>query len=854
MMDRPPRATDPAAPILLLSGVSKAFPGVRALDSVDFAIYPGKVHAVVGENGAGKSTLMNLIAGVYQPDGGSIALDGSEIEIASPVHARQLGIVTVFQEAELFAPLSVAENLAFWNGLPVDRFGFVRWKWVYQSAESVVQALQLPFDVHLPAEFLSVGQRHMTQVAAAVAQQARIVIFDEPTSALSAQESEWLFEHIRELRQRGVAILYISHRQEEIFQLADFITVLRDGRLVWHGDAAAIDADGLVQAMVGREATNAPRLPSGVAKPADARPHLRVRDLTAADAAFCSIDTDVFAGEVVGWYGLIGAGRSEVAQSLFGLRPLHRGRVEIDGAPLVLGDVSKAIAAGMAYLPEDRLRQGVCRGLSVQANIVLSSLARWSSWGLMKPRVERSAATQMASDLDIRLRSVKQPIGQLSGGNQQKAVLARWMLTEPSVLILDEPTRGVDVAAKQEIHRLIRAAADRGCAVILISSELPEILAHSDRIAVFRNGTVAGNFAIDEATAECIARAALPLESANPESRDRGASAKDPAVVPPSRHVPLGKWGGRTELGLVAAICLLIGALALTSEGELWRMEFLLGVLESSAVRAILALGAAAVIICGGIDISIGSLLALSAASVGLTMKSLAGTGYEVPAGIAVGLAVGSAGGALNAALALLGRIHPIVVTLGTLTIYRGAMITMTGGNVIAGLPDSFRGLTNGQVAGLSSSILLLIAAVVASHLFFERHRMGRQLFAVGSSETAARLCGISRRWAWLLAFGLGGFAAATAGILELGLNGSMQSVLGTGYELRAIAAAVIGGTAITGGRGSAIGVTLGAILLTLVEKSLVLWSVSQYRNDLVIGGLLTAAILIDRLLRRRTP
>jgi ABC-type sugar transport system ATPase subunit/ribose/xylose/arabinose/galactoside ABC-type transport system permease subunit len=844
-------APDDSAPLLSLEKISKRFPGVRALDQVELQVRTGEVHAIVGENGAGKSTLMNLIAGVYQPDEGTLRLSGRPIVIANPVHARRLGIVTVFQEADLFGPLSVAENMALGQGLPTGPLGWVRWGEVYRQAEKSIAALAEAIDVRQPAENLSIGQRHMTQVAAAVAHAARIVILDEPTSALSASESEWLFVQIQAMRSRGSAILYISHRQDEIFRLADRITVLRDGRKVWTGETSATDREKLVVAMVGRETAVVERAhATPESRPPASAPRLRVSGYTAADGSFRDIDLTCAAGEVLGVYGLIGAGRSELAQSLFGLRPILRGTLEIDGKKVESASAQEAVAAGLAYVPEDRLRQGVCRGLSVRTNATLSSLQRWSSGLLVNRSTEKQACTELVADFDVRLRSIEQPIGQLSGGNQQKVVLARWLLTEPRVLILDEPTRGVDVAAKAEIHRLIRRLADQGCAILLISSELPEVLAYSDRIAVFRAGNLVAEVATAEATAEAIAQVALPPDAA-PHVLVAESGGVKPAKDRPSRLKARRTAQGRTEIGLAVAIGALCVALSVTTNGQFLTVDSLLSVLESGSVRTILALGAAAVIIAGGIDISIGSLLALSAAAGGMVMTSLGDSAFAIPCGVLIGLAVGVSGGLLNAGCALLGGIHPIVVTLGTLTIFRGIMITLTGGNVIAGLPREFASLATGHVAGVSGSVILLVLAVLLANLWFARVRTGRHLYAIGSSETAARLCGIERTRVWLLAFGVGGLTAAMAGLLELALNGSMQSVLGTGYELKAIAAAVIGGTAITGGRGTAVGVALGALLLTLVEKSLVLWSVSQYRNDLVIGGLLTAAILIDRALHR---
>lgn len=820
-------------PLLELVGVTRRFAGVVALDRVDFDLRPGEVHALVGENGAGKSTLINLASGVLLPDEGSIRLDGRAVSLSDPLTAHRLGIVTAHQEADLFETLSVAENMALQRGLPAGRLGRVRWREVDRQARAALATLGEAISPWVPASSLSVGQRHMVQVAAAFAYQARIVILDEPTSALSDAESAWLFGQIERLRAGGAGVIYITHRQEEIFRLADRITVLRDGRRVWTGLRTETDRARLVQAMVGRE-----EMPVTAGTTTRAlSPRLRVRHLDDRHGRFHDVCLDVWAGEILGLYGLIGAGRSEWAQAIFGWRPCAGGSVELDGRSCLLGSPAVSVQQGIAYVPEDRLRQGVFAGLSVRANTVISALRSLARGGLVRRAAERAATRRQVDALGIRMHSIEQPIHQLSGGNQQKVILGRWLLLEPRVLILDEPTRGIDVAAKAEIHRLVRAAASAGCAVILISSELPEILSHTDRVAVFRQGRVAGVFETKTATAVELAHAALPQE----ERLSTRAGSRAPRF---SRLA----W---SELGLLTALALLGLGLALSTHGRFLTYENLFGVASNASVMTILALGSAAVLIAGGIDISVGSLLALSAAAGGLVLTKAGPPVVAIPLGVLLSLAVGLLGGCLNAVAALVGRIHPIVVTLGTLTIYRGLLLSLTGGEVITDLPAAFRGLATARWAGLPGSVAVWMMVAVVAHFWLTGTRSGRHLFALGSSPRAARLVGVRRGRVWLTAFGFGGLCAALAGLLELAQNGSMQSSLGTGYELRAIAAAVIGGTAVTGGRGSVAGVVLGALLLSVIQNALVLWSVSRYRYDLVIGSLLLAAVLIDLALRR---
>jgi ribose/xylose/arabinose/galactoside ABC-type transport system permease subunit len=411
-------------------------------------------------------------------------------------------------------------------------------------------------------------------------------------------------------------------------------------------------------------------------------------------------------------------------------------------------------------------------------------------------------------------------------------------------LLLDEPTRGVDIAAKAEIHRLIRQLADRGCAVVLISSELPEVLAASDRIAVFRAGRVAGTFDARTATPELLAEAALP--------RPALGAGKSNGRTNPRRRRLRQEFRG-SAAGMAVVLAGLATLLATTTGGRFQTAANLHGIVVNAGALTILALGTSVVLIAGGIDISIGSLLALAAAAGGLVMTQFARPEQGVPLGVLAALAVGAAGGVINASVALLGRVHPIIVTLGTMTIYRGLLISLTGGHVLGGLPVEFRRLATGRIGGsqVEASVAIMLAVALLVHLWLAHFRSGRHLYAFGGNPRAARLVGITGGRVWPMAFGAGGTCAALAGLLELAQNGSMQSGMGSGAELRAITAAVIGGTAVAGGRGGVAGVVLGALLLSLVQNALVLWEVSRHRYDLVIGGLLLAAILGDRALRR---
>jgi len=471
---------------LSFRSISKGFPGVQALDGVSFEIGRGSCHALMGENGAGKSTLGKILAGVYTPDAGTVELEGVAMAPKTPLEARHLGIAMVHQELAFCPNLSIAENLCL-GSIP-SRLGWVDRRRMRQQAATMLDAIGAPFDVRRPIGELSTGQEQLVQIAAAVGTGARIIVFDEPTSSLSVAESEHLFSLIQRLQERGITIVYVSHRMEEIFRLCDTITVLRDGRHVITEPISSTNNDRVIRQMVGRDVES--REPANATRPLGEE-LLRVEDLS-SPGKFSGVGFSVRAGEVVGLAGLVGAGRSEVAQAVFGLDPQATGRVWVRGRELPLGKVSAALAAGLGLLPEDRKRMGLVLSMNCRENTSLATLGRLSSFGFVRRSEERKVARRYADRLRVKTPSLEAVTGGLSGGNQQKIALAKWLVRECGVLIVDEPTRGVDVGAKAEIHRLLDELACEGLGLVVISSELPEVMNLSRRILVMRQGRLVG--------------------------------------------------------------------------------------------------------------------------------------------------------------------------------------------------------------------------------------------------------------------------------------------------------------------------------------------------------------------------
>ncbi|MFE0135947.1 sugar ABC transporter ATP-binding protein [Streptomyces sp. NPDC059037] len=491
--------------VLSVSRLTKRFPGVRALDAVDFTARAGEVHALIGENGAGKSTLIKVLTGVYAPDAGELTYNGRQLTFSTPLEAQHAGISTIYQEVNLVPLMSVARNL-FLGREPRGRLGLIDFRRMHREAADALQRLGIRVDVRRPLRELGVGTQQMVALARAVSVDARVVIMDEPTSSLEPREVQTLFGVIRMLRDRGIAVIYVSHRLEELYEVCDTVTVLRDGKRVHTGPIAELDRLRLVSLMLGREVGDVRE--EGVTKftgshDASGQPVLTATELTVRHQLH-GVSIGIRPGEVVGLGGLLGSGRSETAKAIAGALPPDSGRVLIAGAPVRTGSTPAAIRAGISLLPEDRKAEGIVPGLSVRENIALAALPRLSRFGLVDERRMDALVDTFIKRLRIKASSPHQKVGELSGGNQQKVLLARWLAMNPKVLLLDEPTRGIDVGAKAEVQKLIDELAQDGLGVLLISSDMEELVEGSDRVLVLKDGAV-----VEELTGDAVTEAHL---------------------------------------------------------------------------------------------------------------------------------------------------------------------------------------------------------------------------------------------------------------------------------------------------------------------------------------------------------
>ncbi len=820
---------------LVLSGISKSFGGIQALKGVDLELRSGEIHALVGENGAGKSTLIKIAGGVFPPDEGSILIDGKQVRFSDPRDAQLHGIVVIHQTPNLCQHLSVAENILLGH-LPTQ-CGIVQWKKAFQMASELVAQLGVSLPLNEPVRNLSASQQQLVALARALSLQAKWLILDEPTASLSHSEVERLFSILRQLKVQGVGILFVSHRLEEVLEISDRITVLRDGEKVATIPTDNATRERLIELMVGKtpapvaqEKGSLERLGLG-----EVVPLLQLQNVS-VDGFVKGVNLTIHKGEVVGLFGLVGAGRSELAQAIVGLRRIDGGRVFWKGKQVRFRTLKEALRAGIAYLPEDRLQQSLLQSRSIRENIGLPNLAQFSRCGVIDEQVEREAAQKQAENLRVKMATVEQPARELSGGNQQKVALAKWLLTNPELLILDEPTHGIDVATKAEIHRLILEWKQRGKTILLISSELEELQRLSDRIVVMRQGEIVGEFKPSAPQAQILEAAFKQFD----RKAERLIERK------PKRWASLGRIFSR-ELSLLLFIGLVAISVGLKNPAFI-TAEHWLTLVQESAPMLIGAVAIAMVILSGNLDLSVGSVLGACAMAAGHAAKAE----VPLPFVVLIALGLGAAIGIVNGSLVTKLSIPSIIVTLGMMGIVRGTMIVLTKGYWVIGLPESFRWIGTGKILGAPVPIWIAMATLMLGWFLLSRTRWGRDLYAIGNNPEAARLAGIPVRRRIFSVFLVCGTLIGLASLVYAARFPVVQSETGKGFELDVITAAVFGGVNIFGGSGSVIGAALGAFAVTVLHSALTFMQLAGEWDKFALGGLILLSIAIDSIRQRR--
>lgn len=844
---------------LEIRGLTKAFGGIFALDNVDFAVSKGEVHALLGENGAGKSTLIKVLTGAIRSDSGDVELFGQQVQIRNPRQARAAGIGAVFQELSLIPDLTVAQNVWF-RREPRTHIGSISTGALRKQTRRLFAELSLAYiDPDRESRDLSVAQRQLVEIAKVVSQHPRVLILDEATSALSPKEVTWLLTLCRKLADDGTVVIFISHRLAEVRAVADAVTVFRNGKRVGRAPMADLTDDQIVGLMVGgarqrlypeRTATATDRVALGVE---DLQYGSRLRG-----ASF-----EVHEGEILGVGGLQGQGQAELVLSLYGMLPA-RGTITIYGRARHIRNPRDALRGGigMALVPEDRRNHGLLLTKSIRENISLPMLTRVSRFGFMRPALERRIGERALQQLSVASRGLDQRVSGLSGGNQQKVVIAKLLQTDARILLLYDLTRGVDVGAKADIFQLMRDLASRGYSIVFYSTDLQELIHVADRVIVVHDGRVNATLLPGEMTEESIIRASF---SGDPSASTVPVSPTSSSTVPLDRarpnDAPVGRIGWSAwklplttlPVGLIVPLLMLLALVTIYASKQTGVLTLGQLNITTSETLTLVFIGVAQtlVILTGGIDLSVGGIVSLSTTVAALYLGH---TGLHTTLVIVAMLLVGALIGATNGVIIAYTRMQPFIVTLATWSVWGGIallVLSTPGGSV----PDSLVNFGTSTALGIGTPVWML-AAVLLAWLYFKRTRTGLALRAVGSSHEAAYLSGVPVPVALISAYALSGLFSTIAGLYLVTQTTSGSPVIGNDYILPSVAAVVIGGTTLLGGRGGLVGTILGAFILTLIGSVVFVYGLTSAWQTILQGLLLIVAVLAgtiaNMIVRRR--
>jgi ribose transport system ATP-binding protein len=830
----PNSSDEPATPVLAVRDIEKSYPGVRALEDVSFDCRAGEIHGLVGENGAGKSTLMRILAGVIQPDAGTIRVKGKPVVLTSPRHAHDLGIAMVYQDTRLVDDLDVAQNILL--GREPGSLLLVNRRVLEERSESILRRLGFPLDLRRPVRDLSTAERQIVEIGRVLATDPSLLILDEPTSALGRGDVQRLGEILRGSRAANTGVVFISHRLREVLNLADRITIMKDGKVVETVVNAGLTENYLVNRMVGR--TLSLTFPPKQSNPGSIR--LKVTNLTSA-GLFTGVSFTVSSGEIVGLGGIQGNGQREIVRALFGMLPAT-GEVQLEGVQLRLGSPRDAIRAGIVYVPADRRRESVFAPHSIRENIAVPHLRAWSTFGTLNFPLERSLVSKMVLQFRVRTPSIEQPIGLLSGGNQQKAVFGRWILAQPKLYIFEEPTQGIDTGAKLELYEVIRKLAEQGAAIVLLSSDLLELIGLADSILVVTHGSIVDRVAAAEATEERIIGSAVAtgrtieaLDSA--ESSPKKVNHANPPSLLPVANALARRYTG----GLLLVGALLVLAAYTSSQSRYFFTERNLGNLVIQIVPLALAsIGQMTVILLAGIDLSVGPLISLVTTIASFTIID----GPSGGGGILLCLVTGLIVGGMNSALIIWLRIPDLISTLATYSVVFGLALVVRpspGGSVSEGFAD----LVTLRLGWFPVAGLAVLAISAIGEILLVKGRIGTRLYAIGSRPEAAFVAGIRVDRVRCFAYLFCGFMAALAGLVVAARIGSGDPQAGSQFTLSSIAAVVVGGTSVFGGRGTVVGTLFGATLLVMLQNALNQLHVTAYYQYIWTGALLLSAVAL---------
>ncbi|MBV8376003.1 MAG: ATP-binding cassette domain-containing protein [Verrucomicrobia bacterium] len=845
-------------PFLRLEGVIKRYGGVTALADVDFACSLGTIHAVVGENGAGKSSLMKIIAGVIRPDEGRMYLDESPVHFASPADAARHGIVCIFQELSLLPDLSVSDNISIAN--PPRRFGLIDRHRQRECAMDILREIGCP-DIH-PSERvkdLPLSRQQMVEIAKALVRQPRLIIMDEATSALTAKDVEQLYQVVRKLRDRGLAILYISHRMHEIAALADTCSVFRNGRHIDTFPMRTRTTAEIVPLMIGREVNRAypPKSDlNGAAGSFESRPPVSALEVINLcwEPVLNGLSLAVAKGEIVGLGGLDGQGQSELLLSLFGVLRGVDGKVLINGSQSSIHHPRQAKASKirMALIPEDRKTQGLLLAMSIRDNLVLAAAPDLSNHGVIDSAKERRAIEEAVQKLQIKLNDLDAPVRTLSGGNQQKIVIGKWLMKEPRILLLNDPTRGIDIGTKQEMYRLMRELAEAGIAILFYSTDYEELIGMCDRVVVCYGGKLIRELKGADLNEHNLITAALNLSEEFVRSGAGGAFGETGGGTH-SRWQAFRRFC-RWNAGPLTAFLVFANMFLLFSANQPngLSVNVLTSLSNKGVVLALVAMAQTLVILTGGFDLSAGMILTMACCLSSVVVNGAPG---QVALAVTAVLMSGLAAGAVNAMIVVFGRVQPIIATLGTGAIYFGIALLLRpspGGEVSEDLSNA---LTY-DFLSIPTTFVLLVGTLALVWWPFRNSLVGRTCYAIGSAEGAAYMSGLAIGRSRFAAYSLAGLLAAAGGLALslISLSGEASASQGGFYTLNSIAAVAIGGTSLFGGSGGMIGSILGAFILRTISDLLFVFNAPALWQPLFQGFILLGAVCLGglRVLRNK--
>ena len=890
------------APLLSMRGIDKRFNGVPALLAASLEVGRSEIHALIGQNGAGKSTMIKILTGYYSRDAGEILFDGAPLQVDSPKSAQRSGISTIYQEINLVSYRSVTENICL--AREKKRFGFLDWRHMHREAEEILARFDIHIDVRQPLSRYTTAIQQMVAIARAVSFQAKLVIMDEPTSSLADHEVAILFGVIRQLKDSGVSVIFVSHKLNELFAVCERVTVMRDGRTVLVASLAEVSKLKLVTTMIGRELASSAAEQTGFHEIADT--HQKQKDQALLDVKnlavgrrVSDVSFNVHPGEIVGLAGLLGSGRTESLRTVFGADQPDSGQMHYRGTPFAPRSPAEAIAAGIGFCSEDRKLEGIVPDMSVRENLTLALLPRLARGGILDEEEQRKVVNAFIEQLRIKCTSLDQQIRELSGGNQQKVLLARWLCMSPKLLILDEPTRGIDVGAKEEIQALIGQLAAEGLGVLMISSEIEEVVEGSDRVFVMREGRTVAEF--DEAAITEDAIMSAMAETTEADREDDGSNQTGDPVAPsvseagpsteehrspsffetPANKEPLpaqatipdapkllpdqprvqhadaetqGRHRDWLKLvhrhgTLAALVVLILFNLAFTPHFATWETLFVN--LTQVCTIVIVGVGMTLVIGSGGIDLSVGSLMAIAGALAPLIflgkIVSLP-TWLGVPLAFVLPVLVAGMFGWFNGWLITRFKIQPIVATLVLFIAGRGLAQVLTNGNLQTFHEPSFQVVGLGRVFGIPAQSILMVILVVIAAWVLQRTIFGRHVLAIGGNAEAARLSGVPVNRIRQAVYALSGLCAGIAGLIVIAINSSSDAnLVGLGMELDAIAAVAVGGTPLLGGQAHLLGTLVGALIIQLVRYTLLANGVPDAAAQVVKAAIIVGAVLLQR-------